>query len=101
MWGLTLQFLLGLFVLRTNVGQQTFSFLGKQVEHFLSHVIAGVEFVFGENYVDFEFAFKVDFFFFESLLKKYKHYTIGLFDKWYCRGCPHKNTREYFNSKLL
>eukprot|EP00105_Crassostrea_gigas_P038355 XP_019922503.1 PREDICTED: solute carrier family 28 member 3-like [Crassostrea gigas] len=58
-WGLTLQFLLGLFVLRTNVGQQTFSFLGKQVEHFLSHVIAGVEFVFGENYVDFEFAFKL------------------------------------------
>nr|XP_034336702.1 sodium/nucleoside cotransporter 2 isoform X2 [Crassostrea gigas]XP_034336703.1 sodium/nucleoside cotransporter 2 isoform X2 [Crassostrea gigas] len=58
-WGLTLQFLLGLFVLRTNVGQQTFSFLGKQVEHFLSHVIAGVEFVFGKNYVDFEFAFKL------------------------------------------
>lgn len=58
-WGLTLQFLLGLFVLRTNVGQQAFSFLGKQVEHFLSHVIAGVEFVFGENYVDFEFAFKL------------------------------------------
>ncbi|XP_078338480.1 sodium/nucleoside cotransporter 2-like isoform X3 [Crassostrea virginica] len=57
-WGLTLQFLLGLFVLRTNVGQQTFSFLGKQVEHFLSHVIAGVEFVFGDNYKDFEFVFK-------------------------------------------
>ncbi|XP_078338478.1 sodium/nucleoside cotransporter 2-like isoform X2 [Crassostrea virginica] len=58
-WGLTLQFLLGLFVLRTNVGQQTFSFLGKQVEHFLSHVIAGVEFVFGDNYKDFEFVFKL------------------------------------------
>ena len=62
-WGLTLQFLLGLFVLRTNVGQQTFSFLGKQVEHFLSHVIAGVEFVFGDNYKDFEFVFKVVFFY--------------------------------------
>lgn len=58
-WGLALQFFLGLFVLRTNVGQQTFSFLGKQVEHFLSHVVAGVEFVFGENYMDFEFAFKL------------------------------------------
>lgn len=59
MWGLTLQFLLGLFVLRTSIGQTTFSFLGKQVENFLSHVIGGVEFVFGENYKDFEFAFKV------------------------------------------
>ncbi|XP_048763620.2 sodium/nucleoside cotransporter 2-like isoform X2 [Ostrea edulis] len=58
-WGLTLQFLLGLFVLRTSIGQTTFSFLGKQVENFLSHVIGGVEFVFGENYKDFEFAFKL------------------------------------------
>ncbi|XP_062590774.1 sodium/nucleoside cotransporter 2-like [Saccostrea cucullata] len=94
-WGLTLQFLLGLFVLRTSIGQETFSFLGKQVENFLSHVIAGVEFVFGENYKDFEFAFKLmptviyvnavvsilyHFGIMQSVIKKLAvvmHYTMG------------------------
>ncbi|XP_061196532.1 sodium/nucleoside cotransporter 2-like [Saccostrea echinata] len=94
-WGLTLQVLLGLFVLRTSIGQETFSFLGKQVENFLSHVIAGVEFVFGENYKDFEFAFKLmptviyvnsvvsilyHFGIMQSVIKKMAvvmHYTMG------------------------
>ena len=58
-WGIVLQLTLGLLILRTEPGKTTFSFLGKQVEHFQSHVLAGVTFVFGEKYSDFEFIFKV------------------------------------------
>ena len=60
-WGIVLQMILGLLILRTEAGKTTFSFLGKQVEHFQSHVLAGVTFVFGEKYSDFEFIFKVYF----------------------------------------
>ncbi|XP_076106033.1 solute carrier family 28 member 3-like isoform X2 [Mytilus galloprovincialis] len=58
-WGIVLQMVLGLLILRTEAGRKTFSFLGKQVEHFQSHVLAGVNFVFGEKYGDFEFIFKL------------------------------------------
>jgi hypothetical protein len=37
-WGIVLQLILGLLILRTEPGKTTFSFLGKQVEHFQSHV---------------------------------------------------------------
>jgi pyrimidine nucleoside transport protein len=40
-WGIVLQLILGLLILRTEPGKTTFSFLGKQVEHFQSHVLAG------------------------------------------------------------
>lgn len=59
LWGVGIQLLVGWFVLRTTVGKDTFTFLGKQVEHFLEHVEAGVSFVFGEHYADFYFAFRV------------------------------------------
>jgi nucleoside permease NupC len=35
-WGIVLQLILGLLILRTEPGKTTFSFLGKQVEHFQS-----------------------------------------------------------------
>lgn len=62
-WGIVLQMVLGLLILRTEAGRKTFAFLGKQVEHFQSHVLAGVNFVFGEKYGDFEFIFKVFLYF--------------------------------------
>ncbi|KAK3603226.1 hypothetical protein CHS0354_007554 [Potamilus streckersoni] len=58
-WGLLLQLLLGLLILRTNFGRASFLFLGDQVESFLDHILAGVTFVFGDHYLDFEFAFKL------------------------------------------
>ena len=61
LWGIVLQMVLGLLILRTEAGRETFSFLGKQVENFQSHVLAGVRFVFGDKYADFEFIFKVKY----------------------------------------
>nr|XP_044612818.1 solute carrier family 28 member 3-like [Equus asinus]XP_044612819.1 solute carrier family 28 member 3-like [Equus asinus] len=58
-WGIGLQFLLGLIILRTGPGLMAFQWLGKQVETFLEHTDAGASFLFGENYKDHFLAFKV------------------------------------------
>ncbi|XP_014651033.1 PREDICTED: solute carrier family 28 member 3 [Ceratotherium simum simum] len=58
-WGIGLQFLLGLIILRTDPGLRAFQWLGKQVQTFLEYTDAGAAFVFGEKYTDHFFAFKV------------------------------------------
>ncbi|XP_037349921.1 solute carrier family 28 member 3 [Talpa occidentalis] len=58
-WGIGLQFLLGLLILRTDPGFMAFDWLGKQVQTFLEYTNAGASFVFGEKYTDYFFAFKV------------------------------------------
>ncbi|XP_036116653.1 solute carrier family 28 member 3 isoform X2 [Molossus molossus] len=58
-WGIGLQFLLGLLILRTKPGFTAFDWLGKQVQTFLEYTNAGASFVFGEKYTDHFFAFKV------------------------------------------
>ncbi|XP_006875948.1 PREDICTED: solute carrier family 28 member 3-like [Chrysochloris asiatica] len=58
-WGIGLQFLLGLLILRTNPGFVAFDWLGKQVQTFLGYTDAGAAFVFGEKYEDHFFAFKI------------------------------------------
>ncbi|XP_062062793.1 solute carrier family 28 member 3 [Lepus europaeus] len=58
-WGIGLQFLLGLLILRTRPGFIAFDWLGKQVQTFLGYTDAGASFVFGEKYTDHFFAFKV------------------------------------------
>ncbi|XP_064435948.1 solute carrier family 28 member 3 [Mirounga angustirostris] len=58
-WGIGLQFLLGLLILRTDPGFMAFNWLGQQVQTFLEYTNAGAEFVFGETYADHFFAFKV------------------------------------------
>ncbi|XP_054439277.1 solute carrier family 28 member 3 [Pteronotus mesoamericanus] len=58
-WGLGLQFLLGLLILRTEPGFMAFNWLGKQVQTFLAYTDAGASFVFGEKYTDHFFAFKI------------------------------------------
>ncbi|XP_020039463.1 solute carrier family 28 member 3 isoform X2 [Castor canadensis] len=58
-WGIGLQFLLGLLILRTKPGFIAFDWLGKQVQTFLEYTDAGAVFVFGEKYTDHFFAFKV------------------------------------------
>lgn len=54
-----MQFYLALLILRTSVGYDAFTWLGKRVSEFLDHTDAGVEFVFGKSYVDHYFALKV------------------------------------------
>uniref|UniRef100_A0A8I3MZU5 Solute carrier family 28 member 3 n=1 Tax=Canis lupus familiaris TaxID=9615 RepID=A0A8I3MZU5_CANLF len=58
-WGIGLQFLLGLLILRTDPGFMAFDWLGQQVQTFLEYTNAGAEFVFGDTYADHLFAFKV------------------------------------------
>ncbi|MBD1913957.1 nucleoside transporter C-terminal domain-containing protein [Leptolyngbya sp. FACHB-8] len=58
-WGFALQFLFGVFVLRTGVGFHLFNGIGNLVTAFLNFSDAGAEFVFGENFRDIFFAFKV------------------------------------------
>ncbi|XP_075414153.1 sodium/nucleoside cotransporter 1 isoform X2 [Tenrec ecaudatus] len=58
-WGLGLQFVLGLFVIRTEPGFVAFQWLGDQIQIFLSYTVAGSSFVFGEALVKDVFAFQV------------------------------------------
>uniref|UniRef100_A0A8D2NB51 Sodium/nucleoside cotransporter n=1 Tax=Zonotrichia albicollis TaxID=44394 RepID=A0A8D2NB51_ZONAL len=57
-WGLGLEFLLGLFVLRTTPGNQAFQWLGDQVQYFLGYTTAGSSFVFGNTLIEDIFAFQ-------------------------------------------
>ncbi|XP_072461946.1 solute carrier family 28 member 3 [Notamacropus eugenii] len=58
-WGIGLQFLLGILILRTTPGFEAFNWLGNQVQTFLEYTDTGATFVFGEKYTDHFFAFKV------------------------------------------
>ncbi|XP_009428019.1 sodium/nucleoside cotransporter 1 isoform X5 [Pan troglodytes] len=58
-WGLGLQFVLGLLVIRTEPGFIAFEWLGEQIRIFLSYTKAGSSFVFGEALVKDVFAFQV------------------------------------------
>lgn len=58
-WGLILQFVLAIIVLRTTVGYAVFSWLGDLVTYFLDFSDVGARFVFGDKFKDFFFAFKV------------------------------------------
>ncbi|XP_067884977.1 solute carrier family 28 member 3-like [Heterodontus francisci] len=58
-WGLALQFIFGLIILRTESGFYAFQWMGKQVQIFLDYTDAGSKFLFGEAYIKHFFAFKV------------------------------------------
>ncbi|XP_060086045.1 solute carrier family 28 member 3-like [Ylistrum balloti] len=57
-WGLVLQFLFALLILRWRFGFLAFKWLGERVYEFLSYTDKGSIFVFGEKYTDHFFAFK-------------------------------------------
>ncbi|XP_012952696.1 sodium/nucleoside cotransporter 1 [Anas platyrhynchos] len=57
-WGITLEFLIGLFILRTTPGIQAFRWLGDQIQIFLGYTKAGSVFVFGNTLVEEVFAFQ-------------------------------------------
>uniref|UniRef100_A0A4W5M3J9 Sodium/nucleoside cotransporter n=1 Tax=Hucho hucho TaxID=62062 RepID=A0A4W5M3J9_9TELE len=59
LWGVALQFIFGLIILRTKAGFTAVDWLGQQVEVFLSYTDTGSRFVFGDKYRDHFFAFKV------------------------------------------
>ena len=47
MWGVYLQFLFGLFILRWSFGKQIFECIGEKISTFLDFTDSGSEFVFG------------------------------------------------------
>ena len=59
MWGLGLQFVFALLVLRTTAGYEAFKWLGDRVQEFMAYSDAGAIFVFGESFTDHFFAMKV------------------------------------------
>ncbi|KAM9360679.1 solute carrier family 28 member 3-like [Symphorus nematophorus] len=59
LWGVGLQFIFGLLILRTTLGFRAVQWLGTQVEDFLSFTDVGSKFVFGDSYTDHFFVFKV------------------------------------------
>lgn len=77
-WGLGLQLILALFILRTPIGLVVFQFLGDLVTQFLDFTDAGAAFVFGENFRDFFFAFKVlpTVIFFSAFISILYHYGL-------------------------
>ena len=78
LWGLALQLLFALFILRTAVGLALFQWLGEVVSAFLDFSDEGAAFVFGENFQDFFFAFKVlpTIIFFSAFISLFYHYGI-------------------------
>ncbi|XP_062926932.1 sodium/nucleoside cotransporter 1 isoform X1 [Mobula hypostoma] len=56
--GLGLQFVLGIFIIRTEPGLQVFDWLGTQVQTFLNYTIAGSSFLFGNELINGLFAFQ-------------------------------------------
>jgi CNT family concentrative nucleoside transporter len=59
LWGIGLQLILAIFILRTKVGLVLFQFLGDRINTFLNYADAGSKFVFGDNFSEHFMAFKV------------------------------------------
>ena len=59
MWGLGLQLLFAVLILRWDGGYQAFAWLGNRISEFLAFSDEGAKFVFGEVYEEHFFAFKV------------------------------------------
>ncbi|MEO1637462.1 MAG: NupC/NupG family nucleoside CNT transporter [Cyanobacteria bacterium J06631_9] len=76
--GLVLQFLLAVFILRTSVGLSIFSWLGELIVQFFAYSDAGSIFVFGEDFQDFFFAFKVlpSIIFFSAFISVLYYYGV-------------------------
>ncbi|MEM7556409.1 MAG: NupC/NupG family nucleoside CNT transporter [Cyanobacteria bacterium P01_A01_bin.84] len=78
LWGITLQLIFGIFILKTKPGYAVFRFLGNVVNQFLSFSDAGAKFVFGDNFEEHFVAFKVlpTIIFFSSFITILYHYGI-------------------------
>ncbi|XP_048246903.1 solute carrier family 28 member 3-like [Haliotis rufescens] len=58
-WGIAVQFVFALLILRTPWGYGVFEWIGHRVEEFINHANAGAEFVFGKSFRDHRIAFAV------------------------------------------
>ncbi len=77
-WGLGLQFILGLFILKTSFGLIIFEWLGNTIKTLLDYSDVGAKFVFGDAFEEHFIAFKVlpTIIFFASFIAILYHYRI-------------------------
>ncbi|WP_341528215.1 NupC/NupG family nucleoside CNT transporter [Nostoc sp. UHCC 0302] len=77
-WGLGLEFVLALIILKTPWGLNVFKSLGDIVSNFLAFSDVGAKFVFGENFKDHFFAFQVlpTIIFFSAFINVMYYYGI-------------------------
>ncbi len=78
LWGIALQLIFALLILKTAAGFAVFKFLGDVVSQFLNFSDAGAKFVFGDNFAEHFIAFKVlpTIIFFSSFITVLYHYGI-------------------------
>lgn len=78
LWGMGLEFIVALLILKTPGGLAVFKALGDVVSRFLAFSDVGAKFVFGEKYEDHFFAFKVlpTIIFFSAFISVLYHYKI-------------------------
>jgi CNT family concentrative nucleoside transporter len=78
LWGIALQLIFALLILKTTAGFAVFKFLGDVVSQFLNFSDAGAKFVFGDNFEEHFVAFKVlpTIIFFSSFITVLYHYGI-------------------------
>jgi|SRR5919199_14837 CNT family concentrative nucleoside transporter len=78
LWGIALQLIFAILILKTAPGLAVFKFLGDVVTQFLNFSDAGAKFVFGDNFAEHFIAFKVlpTIIFFSSFITLLYHYGI-------------------------
>jgi CNT family concentrative nucleoside transporter len=78
LWGIALQLIFAILILKTAPGLAVFKFLGDLVTQFLNFSDAGAKFIFGDNFAEHFIAFKVlpTIIFFSSFITLLYHYGI-------------------------
>jgi CNT family concentrative nucleoside transporter len=78
LWGIALQLIFAILILKTAPGLAVFKFLGDMVTQFLNFSDAGAKFVFGDNFAEHFIAFKVlpTIIFVSSFITILYHYGI-------------------------
>ena len=78
LWGIGLQLIFGVLILKTQPGFVVFKFLGDVVNQFLNYSDVGAKFVFGDSFEEHYIAFKVlpTIIFFSSFITILYHYGI-------------------------
>ena len=78
LWGIGLQLILGLFLLKSAIGLRAFQFLGSVAEQFLNFSDAGAKLVFGDGFEEHFIAFKIlpTIIFFSAFISLLYHYNI-------------------------
>ena len=78
LWGVALQLILGVFILKTKIGLTVFQFLGEIIGQFLNFSDQGAKLVFGDGFEEHFIAFKIlpTIIFFSAFISLLYHYKI-------------------------